>query len=420
MPHDPMRPKKRRVVVTGIGAVSALGSNLNDTWKGILEGRSPAAAVTHFDASQAPCKIAYEVTDFALPEGLISDRERRFLNTAMGYGVKAVAEAMEQAALAPGQVDPERLAVCLGMGLCSADVDWCERIFLPKKYTDPSLDEHIRFNPEQLASVVARLVGAKGGNTTIHTACASSGQALGEAYEMIAYGDADVVVTGGADSMINSFSMVGFDLLGAMTKRNDAPQQASRPFDAGRDGFVMGEGACMLVFEDYALAQARGAKILAEICGYGVTESTYRITDLHPEGRGPVEAMQMALDDGGTAAAKVGYINAHGTSTQINDRVEALSIAKVFGTGPVAPKVSSTKSMTGHMIAAAGAMELAICINALRFQVLPPSINVFQQDPACPVALTNAVATPAELSFALSNSIGFGGSNTALVARRWL
>jgi len=412
-------PKKRRVVVTGIGAVSPLGTSMAETWKGILAGQSPAASVTHFDATKMPCNIAYEVADFELQPGLVSERELGFLNVAMRYGIKAVDEAMTQAAYAPGQVDPLRIAVCLGVGLCGPGLAWCETILIPKKYNDPAQAQHIRFNPEQLASVVARQVGAQGGNTTIHTACASSGQALGEAYEMIAYGEADVVVTGGADSMINPFSMAGFDLLGAMSRRNEVAQQASRPFDAGRDGFVMGEGACMLVFEDYELAMARGAEILAEVCGYGVTESTYRITDLHPEGRGPVEAMQMALADAGLQAPKVGYINAHGTSTQVNDRVEALAISKVFGSGPTAPLVSSTKSMTGHMIAAAGAMELAICISSLRAQVLPPSINLFIKDPACPVQLTAATATPAALDYALSNSIGFGGSNTALVVRRW-
>jgi 3-oxoacyl-[acyl-carrier-protein] synthase II len=235
---------------------------------------------------------------------------------------------------------------------------------------------------------------------------------------MVAHGDADIVVTGGADSMINPYHMAGFCLLGALSKRNDDPTKASRPFDAERDGFVLGEGACMMVLEEHDHAVARGAKILGEVCGYGVTESAYRITDLHPEGFGPIEAMQEAIKDAGIVPSDVGYLNAHGTSTLVNDRCESVAVRHVFGTGSVAPKVSSTKSLTGHLISAAGAIELAFCIMALRDQTLPPSANLVSQDPDCPVTLCPAEPTKAALNYALSNSVGFGGSNTALIARR--
>ncbi len=411
-------PAKRRVAVTGIGAITPLGLSMQETWNAIIEGMSAGAPVARFDASEYPTKIAYEVRDFKLPKGLVREREEMYLSTAGQYGVAAAHEAMKQAG-AQAHYQPERTAVCLGVGMCSPELSWYEKVFIPKKYEDESVVRHIRFFPDQLSSVIARMAGAKGGVTTIHTACASSGQSLGEAYEMIAHGEADLVLTGGADSMIHPFYYAGFSLLGALSKRNDEPRTASRPFDKDRDGFVLGEGACMLVFEDFETAKARGAKILAEVSGYGITESAYRITDLHPEGTGPIEAMQMALDDAGIRPDQVGYVNAHGTSTLLNDRIETLAVSKVFGYGKnTKTVVSSTKSMTGHMISAAGAIEFAVCVKALEHQVLPPSVNVFNKDQECLADVTGPVPMDRRLDYALSNSVGFGGSNTALVAGR--
>jgi beta-ketoacyl-acyl-carrier-protein synthase II len=409
-------PAKRRVVVTGIGAVTPLGHTMANTWSGIVEGVSVGAPVKRFDASEFPTKIAYEVADFKFRKDLVSAAEAELLNEAGTYGVTAAAEALEEAGLAAAKIDGERIGVCLGVGMCSPDFDWYERVFLEKKFQDPSLRRHLRFFPDQVSAVVARLAGARGGVTTIHTACASSGQSLGEAFEQVAYGDVDVAVTGGTDSMISPYYIAGFSLLGALSKRNDDPKTASRPFDAGRDGFVLGEGACMLVFEEYEHAKRRGAKILAEVRGYGITESAYRITDLHPEGHGPMEAMQMALDDAGIKASQVAYVNAHGTSTPLNDRLEGLAISKVFNKETCDTLVSSTKSMTGHMISAAGAIEFAVCIKALEKQVLPPSVNVFEPDPECRVTLTASKPVDKRFDYVLSNSVGFGGSNTALVA----
>jgi 3-oxoacyl-(acyl-carrier-protein) synthase len=373
--------------------------------------------VTRFDASEFPTKVAYEVPGFELDRELVTEKELGFLNRAAHYGVTAAHEAILHSGLDP-KAGGERTAVCLGVGMVSPDFDWYDDVFIPKKFMDKSIKRHIRFFPDQLSAVAARMLGAKGGVTTVHTACASSGQSLGEAYEMVAYGDADVVLTGGADCMINPYYFAGFSLLGALSKRNGDAATASRPFDKDRDGFVLGEGACMLVFEDYEHAKARGAKIVAEVVGYGVTESAYRITDLHPEGTGPIEAMQMAVDDAGIDAADVGYLNAHGTSTLLNDRIESLAVTKVFPAPRCDVRVSSTKSMTGHLISAAGAIEFATCLMALRDQVLPPSANLFTQDPECRVTLTGPEATPHELRYALSNSVGFGGSNTALIAGR--
>lgn len=409
--------KKRRVVVTGIGAVTPIGHTFRNTWSGILEGVGAGGVVQAFDATKFPSNLAYEVRNFTFDDSLLEGNEKKYMNRAAEFGVTAASEAWKQSGLT-GNVNPDRLAVCLGVGMCSPDYSWYDRVVVPEKYNDPTLRDHIRFFPDQVSSVVARLIGARAGITTIHTACASSGQSLGEAYESIAYGEAEASLTGGCDSMIHPFYLAGFSLLGALSKRNDDPATASRPFDSSRDGFVLGEGACVLVFEEFEHAKKRGANIFAEVCGYGVTESAYRITDLNPDGSGPVEAMEMAIADAGILASDIGYVNAHGTSTLLNDRIESLAIHKVMYQRGAGPRVSSTKSMTGHMISAAGAIEFAFCVQSIAHQVLVPSINITEQDPECEVVLTDREARAAVLNYALSNSVGFGGSNTALIAGR--
>lgn len=415
----PARANKRRVVITGIGAVTPVGNTMNDTWNGIMEGRKGVSRLNIFDASQFPCDFAYQVSEFKLDtEGFVSPDHIKFLNRAGQFGWNAAREALAQARLLANQtIDRDRVALCLGVGVGSPDLKWYGDTYIPEKFAgDEHTPYHRQHYPMTLTTVLASMMGARGGNATIHTACASSGQALGEAYEMVASGDYDAVLTGGADSMINPFQMAGFCLLGALSSRKNDPEHASRPFDADREGFVLGEGACMFVFEDYEHAKARGANILGEVCGYGVTESAYRITDLHPEGRGTIEAMEMALSDAGIRASDVGYINAHGTSTQLNDRVESLAISKVF---PKETVVSSTKSMTGHLISAAGALEFAVAVHALQKQVIPPSVNLFQQDPTCDITVAGKEPSPMKANYALSNSIGFGGSNTSVIARRF-
>ncbi len=408
---------KRRVVVTGMGAVTPIGLTMSSVWNAVVEGIVAAGPVRAFDASGFPCQIAYEVDGFKLDSSALLPGELQILSAASRYGINATVEALQAAGLPSAHVDPDRTAVCVGVGMTSPDVRWYHREFSRDAVSESGLSESVRNMPFVLTKLCERLANARGGTTTVHTACASSGQSLGEAWEMIACGEADVVLTGGADSMISPFYFAGFCLLGALSKRNADPKTASRPFDENRDGFVLGEGACMLVFEELEHALARGANILAEVSGYGITESAYRITDLHPEGVGPIEAMQMALQEASIEPHQVGYINAHGTSTHLNDKIESLAIRKVFGDAPV--RVSSTKSMTGHMISAAGAIEFALCVEALRKQALPPSVNVFQQDPACEILLTPRTVSDAQLEYALSNSVGFGGSNTALIARRW-
>ncbi len=414
--------KKRRVVITGMGAVSALGHTLENTWNGVLEGVSKAKHIERFDGSTFPSNFGYEVEDFSLEVGAALDRELEFMNEAAAYGVQACLEALRQAKLhqrgLDSNVDQNRVGVCLGVGMGGTDFDWFDQEYLDDQVKLESARSLFKHFPDQLSSIVGRIAEAKGGISTVHTACASSGQALGEAFENILLGEADVMVTGGADSMINPFYLAGFSLLGALSKRNDDPQTASRPFDEDRNGFVLGEGACILIFEEYEHALKRGAHIYGEVCGYGVTESAYRITDLHPDGRGPIEAMQMAVDDAGISPSQVGYINAHGTSTLLNDRIETLAVSKVFPDKKCDVHVSSTKSMTGHMIAAAGAMEFALCVKALECQILPPSVNLFEKGADIAAKLCPGTPTPKAIEYALSNSVGFGGSNTAVICKR--
>lgn len=413
---------RRRVVITGIGAVTPIGNTMNDTWNGIIESRKAVRSVEVFDAQNFPCDFAYQVQDFKLDtEGFPTPDHQKYLNRAGQFGWNAAREALAQAKMLGNKtIDYDRVALCLGVGVGSPDLNWYGDVYMQNKFDqDETTYYHRQYYPTTLTTVLSSMLGARGGNVTIHTACASSGQALGEAYDMVASGDCDAVLTGGADSMINPFQMAGFCLLGALSSRKNDPSTASRPFDADREGFVLGEGACMFVFEDYEHAKKRGAHIIGEVCGYGVTESAYRITDLHPEGRGTIEAMQMALNDADIDPSQVGYINAHGTSTMLNDRVESLAISKVFPKVDCNVVVSSTKSMTGHLISAAGALEFAVSVYALQRRVIPPSVNLFQQDEACDITVAKCEPQPLKAEYALSNSIGFGGSNTSVIARRF-
>ncbi|MCX6126867.1 MAG: beta-ketoacyl-[acyl-carrier-protein] synthase family protein [Proteobacteria bacterium] len=411
---------RRRVVVTGIGAVTPAGNSLNATWQSILDGRSNAGYTTLFDASEMPSKISYEVQNFEAASELMDASQEAYSVRATHLALTAADEALTQASLKSLSAnDKDRFGVCLGVGVSSHDFKWFSDVFVQREYGDERVKFHSRCFPQTLTAIVAEFAGALGGCFTIHTACASSGQSMGEAFDLIARGHLDCILTGGADSMINPLHMAGFNLLGALATGHADPKTASRPFDMKRNGFVMGEGACVLIFEALDHALARNATILAEVCGYGVTESAYRITDLHPEGEGPIEAMQMALDDAGIGCEDVQYLNAHGTSTRLNDMVESLAISKVFPKPQSPVKVSSTKSVTGHLISAAGALELAVCIKALEQQTLPPSSNLSDKDPDCVVELTDSRPLVCKMQYALSNSIGFGGSNTAIIVGGW-
>jgi 3-oxoacyl-[acyl-carrier-protein] synthase II len=427
---------RRRVVITGIGAVTPLGLSVADTWAGLLAGRSGVSPIRGFDARSFPTKFAAQLPpEFDLGRFIPDARRWAFSGVNSRFAAAAAQQALaDSGLLAPG-LDPTRCGIYLGSG--EGIQDFHNLVCLVGEAYRPetrSLDLAAfergglaSFNAEQeaeqelhtTASHLAAHFGLEGPNYNCLTACAASSQAVGEAVELIRHRDADVMLAGGSHSMIHPLGVTGFNLLTALSTRNDAPQKASRPFDLHRDGFVLGEGAGMLVFEELEHARRRGARIYAELTGYGSTADAFRVTDSHPEGRGAIACIAGALRDARLEPGAIGYVNAHGTSTEVNDRVETLAIKKVFGDGAYQVPVSSTKSMMGHLIAAAGAVELIICVEALRHGVLPPTINYETPDPDCDLDYVPNVARQHRVRHALSNSFGFGGQNISLVVSRF-
>ncbi|MCI0334228.1 MAG: beta-ketoacyl-[acyl-carrier-protein] synthase family protein [Planctomycetes bacterium] len=421
---------RRRVVVTGVGCVTPLGTTVPELWANLKEGKSGVDYTTLFDASNFPTRISAEVRNWSLADlgENAAEWEQRGRHTKFAIG--AAKQAMEGSGVG-GTVDPDRFGVYLGAGegqqdfynfshmmvaaLKNGEFDLAAFIQEGLNRLDPQLE--LEQEPNMPAAYVATRFGAEGPNFNCLTACAASSQAIGEATEIIRRGEADVMLSGGAHSMIHPFGVTGFNLLTALSERNDEPQRASRPFDLNRDGFILGEGGAMVVLEDYEHAKKRGAPIYGEILGYGTTADAFRITDTHPEGRGAITCMKMAMRDAAKNPADIDYINAHGTSTQVNDRVESLAIKEVLG-ADVAYKVpiSSTKSMMGHLIAAAGATELIICLMAMRDNVVPPTINYETPDPQCDLDYVPNAAREKKVRTILTNSFGFGGQNIALIA----
>jgi 3-oxoacyl-[acyl-carrier-protein] synthase II len=413
-----------------MGCVTPLGTTVPELWANLKEGKSGVDYTTLFDASNFPTRISAEVRKWSIADAgedsAMWDKRGRHTRFAIG----AAKQAVEDAGVT-GTVDPDRFGVYLGAGegqqdfhnfshmmvaaLKDGDLDLGIFIREGLRRLDPQLE--LEQEPNMPAAYVATRFGAEGPNFNCLTACAASSQAVGEATEIIRRGEADVMLSGGAHSMIHPFGVTGFNLLTALSERNDEPQKASRPFDLNRDGFVLGEGAAMVVLEDYERAKKRGAPIYGEILGYGTTADAFRITDTHPEGRGAISCMKMALRDARRNPADIDYINAHGTSTQVNDRVETIAIKEALG-ADVAYKVpvSSTKSMTGHLIAAAGATELIICLLAIRDGIVPPTINYETPDPQCDLDYVPNAAREKKVRTILTNSFGFGGQNIALVA----
>ncbi len=423
--HRQMAP--RRVCITGIGVVSPLGLCAESNWKSLISGRKVASEIQQFDASTWPVRIACEVQDFKLDQSACFDEQRPLLNRPVEFGMQAAHEAMLMSGLA-GKIEPERFGIFIGAGIGAVSphtlikmlqgLDDGSELNISKLIEGHrAQDERIvlRNHPGMLAACLSSRWQALGPVSTIHTACASSGQSIGQAYRQIQYGRADAVLAGGADSLAGELLLAGFCLLGALSKRNDDPQTASRPFDKDRDGFVAGEGAGMMVLEEREHALARGARILGEIVGYGETSSAYRITDLPPDGRGVVDSMQLALSEACCHPEEIGYINAHGTSTEINDRVEAEAIRKVFYSVGATPCISSSKSTTGHLISAAGAVELIFSLQALQQQIIPPNVNLFDSDCGDDLLFAGQTAQTIPFRFALSNSVGFGGSNASIL-----
>ena len=425
---------RRRVVITGMGCVTPLGLGVEPLWKNLMVGASGVGLTTVFDASRFPTKISAEVRNWDISDEGQDAARWRFCGRHTKFAAGAALQAMKDAGLPHGlPADPTRLGVYLGSGEGQQDFDSFTRMMNAAimgdvldvaKFTKEGLETlhplaEVEQEPNMPAGHLAGLFDAQGPNLNCLTACAASSQAIGEATEIVRRGEADVMLSGGTHSMIHPFGVTGFNLLTALSTRNDEPARASRPFDNERDGFVLGEGAAMVVLEELEHAKRRGAHIHGELIGYGSTADAYRITDTHPEGRGASSCIRLALADAGLGLHDIHYINAHGTSTSVNDRVETLAIKNVFGEHAYKIPVSSTKSMMGHLIAAAGATELIVCLLAIRDGMLPPTINYENPDPDCDLDYVPNKARAGKCEHALSNSFGFGGQNISLIVGRY-
>lgn len=420
--------KKRRVAITGLGIVCPLGNDVRSTWQNLLEGQSGISTIKQFDASAFPTRIAAEVKGFT-PTKTGVNKHHRYMMPFTSYALNAAVQAFDDAGIAPTKESASRWGVVAGSGMMTADFEYLQRfqqmcakdgIADWSSLNDNSrdfyqLNDFGKTTSNSGLSLLIQQFGIKGYASSVHTACASGGQALGMAMQVIRRGDADYMLAGGFDSMINPLGLSSFCLLGALSTYNDTPQTASRPFDGTRNGFVLGEGAAFLILEEWENAKARGARIYAELAGEGNTLSSYRITDSHPNGDGAIQAIEQALKDAGVRASDVDYINAHGTSTKMNDLSETNAIKAVFKERANQLPVSSTKGQTGHLIAAAGALEAVLSVLSLQHACIPKTANLTTPDPECD--LDYVVDGPREksLGVVLSNSFGFGGSNSCLL-----
>ncbi len=409
----------QRVVITGLGAVSPFGVGADVLWQGLVAGESGVRRVTRVDLSGYPSQIAGEVTDFD-PSRFFDRKEARRMDRFTQFAVAAALLALEDAGLEMARLDPERVGVILGTGFGGMETLTEEfEVLLTRgpSRVSPFLVPMMIAN--MAAAQIAIVTGAKGPNETVVTACASSNNAAGEAYRLLQRGEADVAITGGVESCLTHLAFAGFCAMKALSTRNDEPHRASRPFDAQRDGFVIGEGAGVLIFETLDHARARGARIYAEVAGFGMSADAYHMTQPPADGEGGARSMRAALRDAGMAPEEVDYINAHGTSTPLGDAGETQAIKQVFGAHAYRLAVSSTKSMTGHLLGAAGAVELIACVKAIEEGVIPPTINYEYPDPACDLDYVPNKARRQPVRVALSNSFGFGGQNATIIVRRY-
>ena len=410
----------RRVVITGMGVVSPLGSDVETFWKRLIAGESGIGPVTRFDTSKYDTRFAAEVQGYRTEE-FMDRKEIRRTDLFVQYAIGAAAQAVKQAGVSPQSVDVNRYGVIVGSGIGGiATFEDQYRTLLEK---GPSRVSPF-FIPMMISDMASGQVsiqfGAKGPNYCTVSACSSGAHAVGDAFRIIQHNEADVMISGGAEAPITPVSFAGFCSMKAMSTRNDDPQRASRPFDAQRDGFVMGEGAGIVVLEELEHAKKRGVKILAEVVGYGATGDAHHMTAPAPEGEGAARAMREAIRDSGLPLESFGYMNAHGTSTPLNDKFETQAIKSVFGAQAKKLPVSSTKSMTGHLLGAAGGLETIICVLALERHTLPPTINYKTPDPDCDLDYVPNTARAVELQAALSNSLGFGGHNVTLALSRYV
>ena len=422
--------KKKRVAITGLGLVTPAGNDVASTWATLQAGRSMGAPITIFDASGFSTRIAAEVRGFDARAVIDDRRLLKFANRSHAFALAAADQALADAGIRPTPATSARWGLSVGtgmmgmawndlssLGLAAADGEDVDPVRLQGSDTGRDPMVFCRAQTSAGLALLGRRYGIGGYSTSVHTACASGGQAVGTAMKLIRRGTVDFALAGGFDSMINPVGLAGFCLLGAVSADNDAPSRASRPFDATRNGFVLGEGAGFVVLESWERAVARGARIYAEIAGDGNSLSSYRITDSHPSGDGPIQAMHWALADADATPQDVDYVNAHGTSTPMNDRSESAAMHAVFGAEVGRVSVSSTKSAMGHLIAAAGAVEAAVCALSIHHGVLPVNANYLHPDPDCMLNLVVGAARKQPVRVALSNSLGFGGSNSCLAFR---
>lgn len=422
---------RRRVVVTGVGVINPMGNDVETMWAGLKQGKSGVGYTTIFDATNFRTRIAAEIKNWDISQEGESAEAWKYRGRHTRFAAGAAIQAIRSSGVLDSIQDRRKFGVYLGSGEGNQDFQTFAMMMADSldaqgqldlvKFTRRGLETlnplvELEQEPNMPPGHLAAMFDAQGPNANCLTACAASSQAVGEATEFIRRGEADVMLSGGTHSMIHPFGVTGFNLLTALSENNDNPTGASRPFDRLRDGFVLGEGAAMVVLEELDHAKRRGAQIWGEIIGYGSTADAYRITDIHPEGRGAIGCMRAALADAGLNPEQINYVNAHGTSTSVNDRVETRACKEVFGSQAMQVPVSSTKSMMGHLIAAAGATELIVCLLAIRDKLLPPTINYENPDPDCDLDYVPNVAREANVRYALNNSFGFGGQNITLIA----
>jgi 3-oxoacyl-[acyl-carrier-protein] synthase II len=410
---------ERRVVVTGVGLVSPLGTGTEKTWAALLAGEGGIAPITLFDASEFTCKVAGEVKDFD-PGQFIERKDIKKMGRFIQFAMAAAQGAMEGSGIDMSAEDPDRVGVYVGSGIGGFEVIEREHVKLTGSGPD-------RVSPFFITASIANLAagqisiryGAAGPNLTVATACTTGAHGIGESFRILARGDADVMICGGAEAAVTPLSIAGFAAMRALSTRNDDPATASRPWDRGRDGFVAGEGAGILVLEELGHAERRGANILAELVGYAANSDAFHTNAPPEDGRGVRRVMELALADAGIEPREVGYLNAHATSTPLGDLAEARAICRVFGEHARKLLVSSTKSMTGHLLGGAGSLEAGIVVLALRDQMAPPMTNLQDVEPECCFHLVRDKALPAAIEYAMTNSFGFGGTNASLIFKRY-
>lgn len=411
--------ERKRVVVTGLGVLSPVGSTTEEFWKSLIAGKSGIGPITHFDATHFDCRIAGEIRDYN-PLNHFSTKEARNLARFVQFAAVTSDQAVAHAKLDLKNVDLDRVGILIGSGIGSIETLESEfKKYLekgPKKIT-PHFIPKIIIN--EAAGQVSIRTGARGPATCIATACSTATNAIGDAMRFIQYGDADVMIAGGTESATTIMGVGGFCALKALTKRNDEPERASRPFELNRDGFIMAEGAGIAILESLEHAKQRGAPILAEVSGYGRTSDAFHVTAPDPTGNGAARAMEYAIKDAGLTPKDISYINAHGTSTTLNDKVETLAIKTVFKEHASHVPVSSTKSMTGHLLGAAGGVEFAACVYAIQNNIVPPTINYETPDPDCDLDYVPNTAREITVTSAMSNSLGFGGHNASIIVKKF-